>query len=115
MRDASTVILTLAICALFVGFAYADQAEEAKALVDKAVTMAEKEGLEKTIKEVGKRKGPFVKGALYVWAGNYEKTTILAHPFVPGLVRAPDLKTFKDKKGNHVFVISHIPRGIVVE
>lgn len=105
MRSSLMLIFMLSLGVLFANTAAADQAEDAKALVNKAVAMAEKDGVEKTLKAIGNRKGPFVKGDLYVWAGNFENTSVLAHPFIPGLVAAKGLKDFKDEKGNQVFVL----------
>ncbi len=105
MRLYLLVILMVGLGVVVSGAACADQAQDVKGLVEKAVAMAEKDGKEKTIKAIGNRKGPFVKGAMYVWAGDYEKTSVLAHPFIPALSEAPTLKGFKDEKGNHPFTL----------
>lgn len=89
---------------LCTSLAAADQADESKSLVDKAAAMVKKDGMDKTLKAVNDMGGPFVKGDLYVWAGDCEKTTLLAHPTLPSLVTGTSLKEFKDEKGNQLFV-----------
>jgi signal transduction histidine kinase len=59
--------------------------EEAVALVEKAAAFYKANGKEKTLAEVNKPKGPFVKGDLYVFIYDL-KATILAHPTSPKLI-----------------------------
>ena len=100
-----TVVAVVGLVVFCFGIAAADQAQEAKALVEKAVAMVQNEGKEKAFKAVSDRKGPFVKDDLYVWAGDFDKTTLVAHPYVTELMIGVDLKDFKDEKGNAVFVM----------
>ncbi|HNS14730.1 MAG TPA: cache domain-containing protein [Syntrophorhabdaceae bacterium] len=53
--------------------------DDAKGLVEKAVTFAKAQGKDKALAEFSKPKGQFDKGALYVFA--YDMTaTVVAHP-----------------------------------
>ncbi len=58
-------VLVLFLC---VGSARAGNDAEVKALVEKAVTMVEKSGLDATLKAINDLKGPFVQGDLYIFA-----------------------------------------------
>lgn len=104
MRNYLITLCIVAVGFMCVGLASANQAEEAKTFVKKAVSMAQKEGLDKTFKAISNRKGPFVKGQMYVFAGDFEKTTLLAHPFAPEMMIGSNMKDFKDRKGTPVFV-----------
>ncbi len=84
--------------------AMADDAADAKALVEKGVAMVKEKGLNPTLKAIGDPKGPFVKGDLYLFAGSTEKVTGLAHPFAAAKLVGPDLSKLKDSKGNLFFV-----------
>ncbi len=61
------IVSTLAIL-VAVTSANADQAAEAKSMVEKAVAMVKEKGLDSTLKAINDLKGPFVKGDLYVFA-----------------------------------------------
>ena len=60
-------------------------AQEAKALVQKAVAYVKEVGKEKALAEIGNPKGKFVFKDLYVFAGDF-KGICLAHPATPALV-----------------------------
>jgi signal transduction histidine kinase len=61
------------------------EADEAKAMVEKAAALVKAEGTEKALAEIGNPQGQFVKGELYVFA--YDLTGMMvAHPVNPKLV-----------------------------
>jgi signal transduction histidine kinase len=105
MRRYSLVCLVLVIGLVWAGTAAADQATEAKAMVEKAVAMAKAKGMDNTFKAIRDRKGGLVKGEVYVFAGDLEKTTLLAHPFAPEMMIGSDMSDFKDRKGQPIFVL----------
>ena len=76
------IILYALVAALAVtvlsGLAMADQAADAKTLVEKAVAMATQKGLDVALKAINDLKGPFVKGNLYVFAMSLENTRLAA-------------------------------------
>jgi cytochrome c len=96
--------LILGLGIMWIGSAAADDAADAKALVEKGVAMAKEKGLDGTVKAIDDPKGPFVKGELYLFAGSLEKNTLLAHPFAHQKLVGPDLTAMKDSKGNAFFV-----------
>jgi signal transduction histidine kinase len=71
--------------------------EEVLTFVNKAVDYAKKNGKEKALKEFMNRKGPFVKGELYIYAYDF-KGTVIAHGGQPELV-GKNLLEMKDKNG----------------
>ncbi len=90
------------IFVLSIGIASAQErgtAEEAKALVKKAVAYAKEVGREKALAEFGNPKGKFVYKDLYVFAGSPTSKTCLAHPMVPALV-GKQLTGLKDADGS---------------
>lgn len=96
--------LALGVGFLSVGLAFADDAADAKALVEQGVAMVKAKGLDATLKAIGDPKGPFVKGDLYLFAGALDKVTLLAHPFAAQKLVGPDLSKMKDSTGNFFFV-----------
>jgi hypothetical protein len=96
--------LVVAFCFVSAGLVTADQAADAKALVEKGVAMAKEKGLEPTLKAIGDPKGPFVKGDLYLFAGDLDKVTLVAHPLAAAKLVGPDLSKLKDSKGNLFFI-----------
>ncbi|MEW6518352.1 MAG: cache domain-containing protein [Thermodesulfobacteriota bacterium] len=61
------------------------EADEARAMVEKAAALVKAEGKDKALVEIGNPQGQFVKGELYVFA--YDLTgTMVAHPVNPKLV-----------------------------
>ena len=60
--------LLLAVSFACNGAYAADRGAEVKALVEKAVAMAQKDGKEAALKAIDDVKGPFVKGDLYLFA-----------------------------------------------
>lgn len=106
MRNVVLIGITVALCLLFGCLAVAaDKATEAKSLVEQAVTMAKEKGVEKALKVIGDPQGPFVKGSMYVFSGDFEKNSMLAHPYAPESMLNKDLGAYKDPKGNQIFLM----------
>ena len=79
------------------GVACAADKEEAVALVEKAADMFKSAGKDKTLAAISDPKGPFVNGALYVFA--YDMSgVIVAHPMNPKLV-GKNMLEVKDADG----------------
>jgi cytochrome c len=104
LKKTLILVLVLSLCLLAAGVATADDAADAKALVEQGVAMVKAKGLEATLKAIGDPKGPFVKGDLYLFAGALDKVTLLAHPLAAQKLVGPDLSAMKDSKGNLFFV-----------
>jgi predicted nucleic acid-binding Zn-ribbon protein len=78
--------------------------EQAINLVKKAVTMARKQGLPATVRAAADKKGPLTKGdELYVFVGDMNRLTLLAHPISPDKLVGPDLADLADIKGKQFF------------
>lgn len=103
MRRFLVLGLVLSLGLLWIGTAVADKAADTKALVDKGVAMVKSKGKAATLKAIGDKKGPFVVGDLYLFAGPLDKTTLAAHPIKPALA-GKDLSKVKDPKGKLLFV-----------
>ena len=73
------MVIACLLIGLLAGFAYASEKDTAKALVDEAVAFFNSQGKEKALAEFSKSKGAFDKGALYVFAYDFQ-ATIVAHP-----------------------------------
>ena len=95
----STVIVILLLSA---GILIADEAADAKALVEQGVIMAVTQGEEATLKAIQDVNGPFIKGDFYLFAGPLDRITMTAHPYKPHIVNT-DLSTFNDGYGNYLF------------
>lgn len=72
-------------------------AEEAKAMVKKAVAYIKEVGKEKALAEFNNPKGKFVYKDLYVWATGMDGTN-LSHPYTPALV-GKNMYNLKDADG----------------
>lgn len=72
--------------------------EEMVAFVQEAVAYANQNGKEKALAEFSNRNGSFVRGALYIYAYDYNGTTI-AHPVNPEKIGVNRLDE-KDAEGN---------------
>ncbi len=72
-------------------------ADEAKAMVDKAIAFVKANGQEKGFNEVDNQKGKFVKEDLYVWVSD-AKGVILAHGANEKLI-GKDVTPLKDSDG----------------
>jgi len=72
-------------------------ADEAKALVKKAVAYMKEVGKEKALAEFNDPKGKFVEKDLYVWATGLDGTN-LSHPFTPALI-GKNMMELKDADG----------------
>jgi cytochrome c len=97
-------VLVLGLGLIYGGYAIADEAAEAKALVESGIAMAKDKGWDATLKAIGDPKGPFVKGDLYLFSGSTDKVTLLAHPFAADKLVGADLSQMKDSKGNQFFI-----------
>jgi cytochrome c len=104
LKKILVLVLVLGLSLMCIGSAMADQAADAKALVEKGVATVKEKGLDATLKAIGDPKGPFVKGDLYLFAGSLDKVTLLAHPLAAAKLVGPDLSTTKDSKGNLFFI-----------
>lgn len=86
MQKAIIAVLVMfwSVCMFGSAFA-AGEADEAKAMVEKAAALVKAEGRDKALAEIGNPQGQFVKGSLYVFV--YDLTgTMVAHPVNPKLV-----------------------------
>ncbi len=102
MKRLAMLFFVLALISLVsAGTAAADQAEEVKALVEKAAAAFQEKGRDYALRLINIPRGPFMKGAIYVFAGNGEGVC-LAHPANQKLV-GMNLRKIKDAKG-HLFV-----------
>ncbi|MBI5591262.1 MAG: cache domain-containing protein [Deltaproteobacteria bacterium] len=72
-------------------------AEDAKALVKKAVAYMKEVGKEKALVEFNDPKGKFIEKDLYVWATGLDGTN-LSHPFTPALI-GKNMMELKDADG----------------
>jgi ABC-type transporter Mla subunit MlaD len=78
--------------------------EQAIQLVKKAVAMAKKQGLQGVVRAAADKKGPLTKGdELYVFVGDMNRLTLLAHPITPDKLVGPDLGGLADIKGKLFF------------
>jgi len=69
MKQATLLAGIILLCLVIaIPVASAGREADAKALVEKAVAMVKEKGLDATLKAINDRKGPFVKGDLYVFA-----------------------------------------------
>ncbi len=103
MKKILIMTLALCLCVGWVGLAKAASPDDAKALVKSALKMAKEKGLDATLKAIADPKGPFVKGDLYIFAGDTKNTQLVAHPIKPKLV-GKDLSKIKDIKGKLFFM-----------
>ena len=94
--------LVISILLICTGTLMADEAAEAKALVEQGVILAITQGEEATLKAIQDVNGPFIKGDLYLFAGPLDRITMTAHPYKPQIVNT-DLSTFNDGYGNYLF------------
>ena len=71
--------------------------DQAKAMVEQAVAYLNAHGPDKTLAELNKSDGMFVKGDIYVFAYNLD-AMVVAHPHIPALV-GQSLLNKPDSKG----------------
>jgi cytochrome c len=88
--EEGTVKKTLALMTIiglfsFAGLSYADERDDAKALVKRAAAYVKYQGKAKAIAEISTPKGMFDKGELYVFAYDLHGV-MLAHPKNPALI-----------------------------
>lgn len=95
--------MALVVTILFavgVGVAAAQEkgtADEAKAMVKKAVAYMKEVGKDKALAEFNNPKGKFVSKDLYVWATGMDGTN-LSHPYTPALI-GKNMYNLKDADG----------------
>ncbi|KAF0219213.1 MAG: hypothetical protein FD174_2299 [Geobacteraceae bacterium] len=104
MRKSLVALLgTVVVClALNISVARADQKEDAVKMVKEAAAFYKANGLEKALDALNDPKGPFVKGALYVFAFD-ANGILLANATAPdkvgqNLLEVPDSKGKKFRK-----------------
>ncbi len=69
MKKSLGIIALISACFVLVGVCNADdRAAKAQALVEKAVAIAQKDGLKRSLEVINEVKGPLVDGDLYVFA-----------------------------------------------
>ncbi len=96
-------VLALVVTILFavgVGVAAAQEkgtADEAKAMVKKAVAYMKEVGKDKALAEFNNPKGKFIYKDLYVWATGLDGTN-LSHPYTPALI-GKNMYNLKDADG----------------
>jgi len=96
-------VLSLVVAILFVasvGVAMAQEkgtADEAQAMVKKAVAFMKEVGKDKALAEFNNPKGKFVSKDLYVWATSMDGTN-LSHPYTPALI-GKNMYNLKDADG----------------
>jgi cytochrome c len=91
-RTIASIVLVLfgMVCPL-----RAEQAEDARALVERAVAMFKANGREAAMKTINRKDSPFIKGDLYVFAFSMDNL-MLAHPYehsLPGASPATTVDT----------------------
>jgi cytochrome c len=84
--------------------AFADEAADVKALVEKGSALVKAKGVDAALKVIGDPKSELVKGDLYLFAGPIDKVTVSAHPFAAAKLVGKDLTDMKDPKGNQFFI-----------
>jgi cytochrome c len=97
MQRKLLLVIVLCLMAAMVLPVSADQADDAKNLVERALAMIKDQGKDVTLKAINDPKGPFVKGELYVFAltmGN----VLVGQPHEPGL-RRMNLTNTRDGNG----------------
>jgi signal transduction histidine kinase len=103
MKKVVVLAVVMAMLLSCVGAALASEADDAQALVKKAIAMVKEKGVDETVKATADKNGPFVKGDLYVFAVDMTKLTLLSHPMNPALV-GKDQSGMKDVKGKMFFI-----------
>ncbi|MBI5524320.1 MAG: cache domain-containing protein [Desulfarculus sp.] len=97
------LILVLALTLAWGSQASAATADEAKAMVQKAIAMAKEKGLDETFKAIRDKNGPFFKGELYIFVNDMDKNITLVHPDKPQM-EGKDMSGIKDVKGKMFFL-----------
>jgi hypothetical protein len=90
------LLLITTVCSLQAG-----QAEDATALVDRAIAMFKASGKEASIKSINEKDGPLIKGDLYVFALTMDNV-MLGHPYEYSLRRV-NLSRTQDANGVLLF------------
>ena len=97
------IVAGLLICFSWTSvFAGTATKEECIAKVQQAVKVAVDQGIEKALKQVGDKNGPFVWKDSYVLATSADQAVTQAHPIKPGLV-GKNLLHVKDVNGVLIF------------
>jgi cytochrome c len=79
MRKLICVVIFAFIAMGSASMVLADQATEAKEMVDKAVDLFKDKGKDQALKIIGLSSGPFRKGELYTFAAGFDNV-VLSHP-----------------------------------
>ncbi len=111
MKNISVFVFACFLFLFMVGvsydLAYAEKADEAKAMVEKAVAFLKANGKTKAYAEFTNPRGRFTKGELYIFVTDFNGMT-LAHGGNPKLV-GKDLSTLRDSDGK--FFIKEMIEG----
>ena len=102
-RRVAVLALALALALGASSLALAATADDAKAMVQKAIAMAKEKGLEETYKAIRDKNGPFFKGELYIFVNETDKNLTLVHPERPQM-EGKDMSGMKDVKGKLFFL-----------
>jgi len=99
MKQATLLAGIILLCLVIaIPVANAGRQEEAKALVEKAVAMVKEKGMDATLKAINDRKGPFVKGDLYIFALTLElKVLATGSPYSKPLLGTVSKTSFAPK------------------
>lgn len=89
----------LLLCATFAN-ASDSTPDQAKELLMQGVEFCKKVGVAACVEEFNKPESQFVKGALYIWANDFDGI-ITAHPKKP--LKGKNMYRYKDKAGNQLF------------
>jgi cytochrome c len=100
MRKVRLIPALSVFLVLIASLSFANQEDDVKALVDNAVTFTQEKGQDYSMKVFNALNGPFFKGPLYIFVGNFNGQ-ILAHPNKK-LLEGTQWET-KDVKGNLFF------------
>lgn len=102
VRGVVSLCFAIAIACLSPAQACADDAQDCKALVERAAEMFKQQGKEAALKAIDSNNGALVKGELYVFALSSVDNAMLAHPHEKTLKRLK-MDNFKDSNGKEFF------------
>ena len=102
-RTLTLLALALTLSLAWGSLALAATADDAKAMVQKAIAMAKEKGLDETYKVIRDKNGPFFKGELYIFVNDLDKNITLVHPDKPQM-EGKDMSGMKDVKGKLFFL-----------
>ena len=102
MKVVKSLMFLQAVTLLSVSLVAADQASDCVKLVEKGIAMFKEKGREATITAINDRKGPFVKGDLYLFALSMDNVMV-GHPH-QRLLRRMNMSNTQDENGEYFFV-----------